>query len=534
MSTLQFSLFDDEPMIEVTPKGRRAARRLAAAQGDGLTPSPPTGPDATPCPSTTSSTPAAGRERASTDRARTTSTTPVSRPAGPAVASRPEVPLGPEAHVAVSRIAPLQPVVRIAVLELLAVAAAQEAAAQRALLASGSAYPYTVQLNAEMIRAGVQGILNSTVVQQAIGLNALLAAVPDEPIPEPSPEYLAYLAAEETRTAAQARQPAVSAATHASTPQTSQQPADQWGVAGSVLAWPEQTPSYAKPFKDGKTPPCTPLVLLVGSRQRPYELPRLALAAVQYATQVQIRVRFFDAAGTARSIMQEGCYCVPTPEHLARIVERYTEFQNTLTHLADVLSTIGTYAQRLREACGMTDGTTAPTPAQLARLAKASGGRERLCDTVIMAPEPEKRLFPGADPFRIPAVSRGPIARHTPRCYQRERDSAAVSQADTFPCASDAVWTTVATAVQAAEVARTAWLALLAELGTYAAAAKDRRYTPLLGSAPAGRTTATGSLFAIVDGAPDQAGTVVRDAQAEPADRFDITELAADDHHPPD
>jgi hypothetical protein len=247
---------------------------------------------------------------------------------------------------------------------------------------------------------------------------------------------------------------------------------------------------------DGKARPITLLVLLVGSRQRPYELPRLALAAVLYGTAQQVRVAFGDAEGTERGIIQDGCYCVPTAEHLARAVQCYGAFQSALTRLATILHSIGAYAERLREACGITDGTTAPTSAQLAKLAKANDGRERLSDQLILAPEPDKRIFVWNDPFKVPDVSRGPIVRHTPVCYQKQEGSAPVSQSDTFPCVGNTTWERVHEAHAAAVGAQTEWLVLLDELGTYKAAAHDKRYASL---PVAGRSMAStaGTLFSV-------------------------------------
>lgn len=496
MTTIQYSLWDDEPMVEITAKGRRVAAPLAAAPAS--TPTPAVSGETTGTASVPSAAvgniPASGKAQRNTKTA--TSTSVGARPA--ATGSR-DVPLGPEAQLAVKRIEPLQGVVRIALLEFLAVAAAQEAATQRALLPPGNAYPYTVHLNSDMIKAGVEGVLASPVLQQAIALNALFAVVPDEPIPQPSQEYLEYRAAEEARAATPAAQPPLSTPARASTPQTSQQPADQFGVEGGTLTWPEHIPSYGKPFKDGKARPITPLVLLVGSRQRPYELPRLALAAVLYGTTQQVRVAFGGVGGTERGIMQDGCYCVPTPEHLARVVQRYGAFQSALTRLATILRLIGTYAERLREACGISDGTTAPTSAQLAKLAKANDGRERLSDQVILAPEPDKRIFIWNDPFRVPDVSRGPIVRHTPVCYQKQEGSAAIGQGDTFPCIDDATWERVQEAYAAAVEAQHDWLVLLDELGTYKVAAHDTRYASLPVAVGRSMTSTAGTLFSVVD-----------------------------------
>ncbi len=471
MTTMQFALFDDEPMVAVTAKGKRVAPKLKPQA-----PTAPATPPAAPS--------GAGNGAAKAAHTQKQPARPTQRPASlarPTAQHHAEVPIGPAAQLAVNRIAPLQPVVRVALLEMLAVAAIQEAEAQRAVL-SAEAYPFAVTLNVEMLSNGVEGVLNSPALLQAIALNVLCASVPDEPIPEPSKEYLDYLAAEEARKAAQAAQPAAGSTTTTSTtsvtstPQTSQQPADQFGMDGGALTWPEQIPAYGKPFKDGKSRPIAPLVLLVGSRDRTYQLPKLALASVQYATSQQIRVKFVDAAGTERGIMQDGCYCVPTQTHLQQVVERFTAYQTALTNLATLLRDIGTYAQRLREACDIEDGKTPPTSAQLAKLAKHNAGLERLCDQVICAPEPDKRMYTFNDPFKLPDVSRGPIFRHTPLSYQKYQGSATISQIDTFPCADNETWERVDEAVKVAAAAQKAWVALLAELGTYKVAANEQRY----------------------------------------------------------
>lgn len=232
MTTIQYSLWDDEPMVEITAKGRRVAVPLAAAPMSTSTAavsSETTGTASGPSVAV-SNIPTSGKAQRHNKAAKSTSSG-----ARPAATGARDVPLGPEAQLAVSRIEPLQGVVHVALLEFLAVAAAQEAATQRALLPPGNAYPYTVHLNSDMIKAGVEGVLASPVLQQAIALNALFVAVPDEPIPEPSQEYLQYQAAEVVRSVGQAAQPALSAPACASTPQTTQQPADQFGVEGGML-----------------------------------------------------------------------------------------------------------------------------------------------------------------------------------------------------------------------------------------------------------------------------------------------------------
>jgi hypothetical protein len=519
MTTMQFSLFVDEPMVAVTPRGKRAANTLAAAKASAAsqqtTPQQPT---------------ANGRHAAQTLTKAQRSTTQTRSTALARTSNTPQrpVPLAPAAQLAVNRIAPLQPAIRIALLELLAVVALHEAQAQRALLPA-EVYPYTVQLNAELLASSIQTILNSPVMQQAIALNALLAQVPDEPIPEPTAEYLAYVEQEAQRST-QAAQPV----THASSPATSQQPADQFGASGSDLTWPEHFPTYGKPFKDGKSQPIVPIVLLVGSRQAPYTLPKLAIGCVQYATQVQLRVKFYDAAGTERSITQDGCYCVPTAEHLRRIVALYSTFQAALTQLAAELTDIGTYTQRLREACDIDDPKTQPTAAQLTKLAKKNHGLERLCDHVISAPEPTRRSFTAFnEPFRVPDVSRGPIFRHTPLCYQKYQGGSSISQSDTFPCVDEETWTAVQAAVDAVVKAQKEWLALLAELGSYKVATSEQRYTPVVNTKPkTSAPAATIMLFGDDEPVPDaeQADEPVPDAAKQvdqPAvpSSFDFEEL---------
>ncbi len=523
MTTIQYSLWDDEPMVEITVKGRRVAAPLAASPASTSTAAVP--PETTSTASDAAATSGTVRRSSNPQRNNKTAKSMSSGARSAGIIPH-DVPLGPEAQLAVSRIEPLQGVVRVALLEFLAVAAAQEAATQRALLPRGSAYPYTVHLNGDMIKAGVEGMLASPVLQQAIALNALFAAVPDEPIPQPSQEYLQYRVAEQARDVGPAAQPALSAQARASTPQTTQQPADQFGVEGGMLTWPEQIPRYGRPFKDGKQRPITPLVLLIGSRQRPYDLPKLALAAVQYATSQQIRVMFFDTAASERGITQDSCYCVPTPEHLARLVERYAVFGSALKNLEHTLRSIGTYAERLREACSIMDGTTAPTPAQLAKLAKANDGRKRLCDQVILASEPDKRIFVWNDPFRIPDVSRGPLFRHTPLCYQKDKGSATISQSDTFPCVDDETWERVQDAHAAAVSAQMEWLALLAELGTYKAAALDGRYAIILEQPEANMRRTRPTLFSVVDGITDEPIDSATNTSTLPVSHFDLGDLA--------
>lgn len=224
--------------------------------------------------------------------------------------------------------------------------------------------------------------------------------------------------------------------------------------------------------------------------------------------------------------MQDSCSCVPTPAHLARLVERYAVCGSALKNLEHTLRSIGTYAERLREACGITGGKTAPTAAQLAKLAKANDGRERLCDQVILAPDPDKRIFVWNDPFRMPEVSRGPIVRHTPLCYQKDKGSATIGQSDTFPCVDDATWERVQDAHAAAVSAQMEWLSLLAELGTYKAAALDRRYATILERPEANMRTTRPTLFSVVDGITDEPIDSATNTSTLPVSHFDLGDLA--------
>jgi|GEM_PF-5220504 len=443
MTVLQYSLLDDPP-VELSAEGKRVLTKIA-----------PTTPaeNVAAAKATTSSRPAQA---------------PVRHPTS-------AIPLAPASELAVKRLVPLGPVVRIALLELLAAAAVREAQTQRAVL-SAEVYPYAVRLDGALLGQSVQTILHSEVVAQAVVLNTLLAAVPDEPIPEESPEYKAYIANQAIRHVATVHE---GTSTPSAPPST--HPADQFGMMGSALVWPtnELTPTKpAKPLKKGQTPALTPLVLLVGARQHAYQLPKLALARVLYATATQVRVVFFDDAHTERGITQDGCYCVQTPEQLIQLVARYATFQEALTRLADTLRNVGTYQQRLREACGITDPSTSLTATHLAKWSKVHDGQERLAETIIRAPDPTRQRSGlwWSDPFRLPDVSRSPIHRHTPLCWQERPDSAINAQGDTFPCANDEQWQAVQSLYDAVQQAQQDWLACLAACGTYAAAAADQRY----------------------------------------------------------
>lgn len=437
-----FSLDADEPTVVLTPKGRNTARALAQK---------PT---------------AASHNTAAPTATRSTSA-PVKQVPRSAVQPPPPAPLDPAAQVAVDRIVPLQPAVMLALLEVLAVAAVQRAAEIRALI-SEQPYPYRVTLDLNLLSRSVGDLLDSSLLRQAVALNALLASVPDEPIPEPSPEYLAYQA-EQARKATEPEPASATTGAHPIMSASAALPADQFGVPGGELRWPETFLPYNKPLKDGQTAPLCPLVLLVGTRKHAYELPQLALVSVLYTTPQQLRVRFTDAKLTEKSMAQQAAYCVPSSAHLTVLVERYTAFQQALGHLATTLRGIGTYAQRLREACDLDDATTPITNAHLAKFAKTNNGFERLCNQVIQAPDPDRKgVWMGwGDPFKIPVVTRSAIHRHTPLSWQQAPKRSVISQADTFVCLDDAQWQTVEAADQAVRLAHAAWMVALEEVGTY-------------------------------------------------------------------
>lgn len=437
-----FTFDEGEPTVVLTPKGRTTARALAQK-------------------------PTAAAHNAAAPAAARSASSPVKHVPRSAVQPPPPAPLDPAAHVAVDRIVPLQSVVTLALLEVLAVAAVQRAAEIRALLPE-QPYPYRVTVDMKLLSRSVGDLLDSSLLRQAAALNALLASVPDEPIPAPSPEYLAYQV-EQARKATEPKPAPATTGTHPIMSTASALPADQFGGPGGELRWPETIVPYNKPLKDGQTAPVCPLVLLVGTRKQVYELPKLALASVLYATQHQVRVRFGDAARTEKSMAQQSAYCVPSPAHLAVLVERYTTFQQALNHLAATLRGIGTYAQRLREACDLDDATTPITSTHLAKFAKTNNGFERLCNQVIQAPDPDRKgvWMDWGDPFKLQAVTTSAIHRHTPQSWQRAPGTSVIAQTDTFVCVDDAQWRTVEAADQVVRLAHAAWMAALEEVGTY-------------------------------------------------------------------
>lgn len=80
------------------------------------------------------------------------------------------------------------------------------------------------------------------------------------------------------------------------------------------------------------------------------------------------------------------------------------------------------------------------------------------------------------EPFNVQPVTKSPIHRHTPVCWQRTPEASVSSQADTFVCLDDAQWQTVETAYHAVQQAHTAWMAALGEVGTYRAALERGTY----------------------------------------------------------
>lgn len=382
----------------------------------------------------------------------------------PASRSAPAV-LTPVAYVAAERVERLEVFVRVQLLMAVAHAAQAEAAVLEAMLPN-PVYDHPVSLSPEALAQGAHDVLAAPTVQQAVALIAYTAAVPDEQIPDELPASVAQ------------KQSSASTGASASTPapsSTTLLAGDQFGVDGRQLGWPDSFPPYPKALQKTQRSAICPLVIIIGTRQRPYELPRIALARVVYSTEKTVRVQLFDESRSERTLMQDAVWCVPSADKLSQFVARYTAFQKALTAEADVLRSLGSYSSRLREACGT--GDNRPRAADVERL-----GKQRLCETVVCADDPDDRgSWISFEPFKVGDVTRKAIARHTPTMLAFAVGSGGLqNQRNTFICRDDNDWTLVEDAHAETAIGQQALLDFLQELGTYDVALTDKRYQSLV------------------------------------------------------
>jgi Protein of unknown function (DUF3102) len=205
--------------------------------------------------------------------------------------------------------------------------------------------------------------------------------------------------------------------------------------------------------------PLVPWVLYVSARQSLYTLPNVARYSVLYHTGSTVRLdpdtpdnKLIDGGGSSRQ--HSTIWCVRDEECWGEICGRYATFRAALDVLADVLRSCGSYTMRLTEAGGW---KVAPNP---------------LTPTVIAAPDPDDVAGSSWSwgLWHIPVISRERVERHTEHTLYYPGSAGGTSQHNHFVCPDAATWERVSSSYRELIRARCAWLDILDQCQTYAAA----------------------------------------------------------------
>lgn len=202
--------------------------------------------------------------------------------------------------------------------------------------------------------------------------------------------------------------------------------------------------------------PHVPHVLIIGVRDDPYAPPLIARAATCYATPTTVRVRL--PAGHEEIRQQRHVFAVPDDAAWAELEASHAAFGAALAALAELLRRLGRYHDHLTR-WGL---KAAPNP---------------LCPSVARIDDPDRRERSTwwMTAWHVPRMGRSPIVRHTPRMLSSgETGSYVFSQADCFVLVDDQDWADLEAAHAACASAAASVEALLARLGTYAAASDGR------------------------------------------------------------
>jgi hypothetical protein len=206
------------------------------------------------------------------------------------------------------------------------------------------------------------------------------------------------------------------------------------------------------------------VVVHIGERPSPYELPPIARYPVLYHTPTTVRLaapakHLVDGKSPSRLI--EAVWCLRCEDDWVQAQIAYTLLQKALHDLAAELRRLGNYAKRLAEADGVAHPPNPLTP------------------TVITAADPDDPTPTWYwDTWRISPVERERVTRHTAQMLSTNGIHTDTQQRDHFVCPTGADWERVSICYQQVKATRAKWLALLDHYGTYRSAATGGTPSP--------------------------------------------------------